>query len=106
MSGGVTQIRGRLPLRVRKEMLKDVLKDSTRVRYTQHVGEGGVRLYEMAAELGIEGILAKRADSPYRRGRTSDGVSASLRRRGSNSERRTPRMRKVPRREVLPATYS
>jgi bifunctional non-homologous end joining protein LigD len=51
-------LRGRdlraLPLLARKEMLlKDVLKDSTRIRYTQHVGEGGVRLYELAAELGI-----------------------------------------------------
>jgi bifunctional non-homologous end joining protein LigD len=34
--------------------------------------ENGVRLYQAAAELGVEGILAKRADSLYRRGRTSD----------------------------------
>jgi hypothetical protein len=33
-----------LPLLTRKEMLKVVLKDSTRIRYTQHVGENGVRL--------------------------------------------------------------
>jgi bifunctional non-homologous end joining protein LigD len=33
-----------------------------------------VRLFQAAAELGVEGIVAKRADSPYRRGRTSDWV--------------------------------
>jgi bifunctional non-homologous end joining protein LigD len=33
-----------------------------------------VRLYQAAAELRIEGIVAKRSDSPYRRGRTSDWV--------------------------------
>jgi ATP-dependent DNA ligase len=39
-----------LPLLTRKELLKDMLKDSTRICYTQHVGKNGVRLYQMAAE--------------------------------------------------------
>jgi bifunctional non-homologous end joining protein LigD len=64
----------RYPLTVRKAMLTDVLKDSTRIRNVQHIGENGVRLFQAAAELGVEGIIAKRADSPYRRGRTSDWV--------------------------------
>src|SRR5687768_6327482 len=55
-------------------MLKDVLKDSTHVRYVQHIGENGVRLFQAAAELRVKGIVAKRADSAYRRGRTSDWV--------------------------------
>ena len=62
----------RYPLTTRKAMLKDVLKDSERIRYVQHIGENGVRLYQAAAELRVEGIIAKRADSPYGRGRTSD----------------------------------
>ena len=64
----------RHPLERRKAMLKDVLKDSTRIRAVQHVGEQGIRLFQVAAELGIEGIVAKRADSTYRRGRTSDWI--------------------------------
>jgi bifunctional non-homologous end joining protein LigD len=64
----------RYPLSTRKAMLKDVLKESTRIRVVQHIGENGVRLFAAAAELGVEGIVAKRADSPYRRGRTSDWV--------------------------------
>jgi ATP-dependent DNA ligase len=46
-------------------MLLDVLKDSARIRYVRHIGENGVRLYQAAAELGVEGIVAKRGDSPY-----------------------------------------
>jgi bifunctional non-homologous end joining protein LigD len=40
----------------------------------QHIGENGVHLFQAAAELRVEGIVAKRADSPYGRGRTSDWV--------------------------------
>ena len=58
----------RYPLTVRKAMLRDVLKDSTRIRYVQHIGENGVRVFQAAA------VIAKRADSPYGRGRTSDWV--------------------------------
>jgi bifunctional non-homologous end joining protein LigD len=64
----------RYPLIRRKAVLKDVLKDSQRIRYVQHVGENGVRLFQAAAELGVEGIIGKRADSLYGRGRTSDWV--------------------------------
>jgi bifunctional non-homologous end joining protein LigD len=62
----------RYPLTTRKAMLKDVLRHSERIRHVTHIGENGVRLYQAAVELGIEGIVAKRADSPYGRGRTSD----------------------------------
>lgn len=47
------------------------------VQFRTHIGENGVRLYQAAAgggQVRIEGIVAKRADSPYRRGRTSDWV--------------------------------
>jgi bifunctional non-homologous end joining protein LigD len=64
----------RYPLTMRKAMLKDVLKDSTRIRCVTHIGENGVRLFQAACELRVEGIVAKRADSPYGRGRTSDWV--------------------------------
>jgi ATP-dependent DNA ligase len=56
-----------------KEMLKDMLKDSTRIRHVQHIGENGARLFQAASALRVEGVIAKRCDSPYRRGRTSEG---------------------------------
>ena len=64
----------RLPLLTRKAMLKDVLKDSARIRHVEHIGEEGERLFKMAERLGLEGIVAKRAASAYPKGRTSDWV--------------------------------
>lgn len=66
------EIRGkdirRLPLLKRKSMLKTVLKGSERIRYVEHVGEEGEKLHAMAEKLGVEGIVAKPAQSLYYRG--------------------------------------
>ncbi len=62
------------PLLKRKDVLKEALRGSDRIRYTAHIGEQGERLFSMAQSLGLEGIIAKRADSGYPRGRTSDWV--------------------------------
>jgi bifunctional non-homologous end joining protein LigD len=63
-----------LPLLKRKAALKVVLKSSKRIKYFDHVPEHGERLYAAVERLGLEGIVAKRADSPYRRGRSKDWV--------------------------------
>jgi hypothetical protein len=39
-----------------------------------HVECDGVSLFQLAAENGIEGIMAKRANSPYRAGRSFDWI--------------------------------
>lgn len=59
------------PLLKRKAALQKVLRGSERIRYLQHVGEEGERLFKMAAGLGLEGIVAKQADRPYYAGRSS-----------------------------------
>jgi bifunctional non-homologous end joining protein LigD len=59
-----------LPLLKRKAALQKELKKAERIVYTQHVGESGDRLFQAANELGLEGIIGKRADSTYPRGRT------------------------------------
>lgn len=64
----------RLPLLKRKAQLERLLRKSTRIRYLTRIGEDGERLYAAAATLELEGIVAKRADAPYRRGRSSDWV--------------------------------
>jgi ATP-dependent DNA ligase len=38
----------------------------------EYVGEQGERLFAAASVLEVEGIVAKRGDSPYRRRRSSD----------------------------------
>lgn len=40
-------------------MLAQVLKDSERIRCTQHIDENRVRLYQVAAELRREGIIGR-----------------------------------------------
>lgn len=63
-----------MPLLKRKALLQRELKVVERLCYCQHVGEVGERLFQKADELGLEGIIAKKADSPYRRGRTPNWV--------------------------------
>jgi bifunctional non-homologous end joining protein LigD len=58
----------RLPLVERKELLRRLLPPAGPLRYADHF-EGGERLFEHAVRLGFEGIVGKRADSPYLVGR-------------------------------------
>jgi bifunctional non-homologous end joining protein LigD len=74
----VLQLRGKdmraLPLLKRKAALQKVLGRLERIRYCQHIGESGEKLFLAADQLGLEGVIGKRANSPYRRGRTTDWV--------------------------------
>src|SRR5713101_3889348 len=53
------------PLLERKQLLQRLLFTSERFRYADHQVEHGKELFEMAREKGLEGIIAKRADSRY-----------------------------------------
>ena len=69
------QIEMPLPLLARKEALAEILKSqpvSSAVRYSDHwIGEGD-RLYQEACRSGLEGVISKRTDQPYRPGRGRD----------------------------------
>ena len=54
-----------LPLMERKAILRRVLKPQGPIRLTPYRRERGVALYEEACRRGWEGVIAKRADSPY-----------------------------------------
>lgn len=58
-----------LPLRRRKELLASVLTDQQHVRISDHVEEFGQAFFAAVAERGLEGVMAKDAESPYRKGR-------------------------------------
>jgi bifunctional non-homologous end joining protein LigD len=65
----------RKPLEERKAVLADLLRKSgagTRIRYTDHVAGNGSIVLEQACRLGLEGVVSKRRDQPYRAGR-NDG---------------------------------
>jgi bifunctional non-homologous end joining protein LigD len=57
------------PLWRRKEMLKPLLRGMSSVLYCDHVEEKGKALFEEARKRALEGIVAKRAASPYQPGR-------------------------------------
>lgn len=60
----------RLPLSERKRLLRRVLPAAGPLRYTDHLEERGEALYQAVVEKGVEGIMAKKADAPYRSGRS------------------------------------
>jgi bifunctional non-homologous end joining protein LigD len=59
-----------LPLTERKAFLIDLLPKLGPVRALDHIEREGDRFLDRVAEIGLEGVIAKRADSPYRGGRT------------------------------------
>jgi bifunctional non-homologous end joining protein LigD len=61
-----------LPLLERKRLLERLLPSRGPLRFAPHFAERGEAVFEQARRLGFEGVVAKRADSPYRAGRSSD----------------------------------
>jgi bifunctional non-homologous end joining protein LigD len=61
-----------LPLRARKALLRRALAFHGPVRLTPHRNRDGEALFREACRKGWEGLIAKRADSPYVHGRSRD----------------------------------
>jgi len=62
----------RLPLRERKQILRKLLAFAGPLRFTEHKDTDGEAYFRQACASGWEGVIAKRADAPYRAGRTRD----------------------------------
>lgn len=71
-----------LPLLARKAILKRVLPSAGPLRYTDHVEDDGESFYDAVSRMGLEGIMAKKADSPYRAGRSPHWVKLRVDRTG------------------------
>ena len=59
-----------LPLVVRKRLLRKLLPPAGAIRFLDHFEGDGELLYQQVQKLGLEGIVAKQADSTYRAGRS------------------------------------
>jgi bifunctional non-homologous end joining protein LigD len=59
-----------LPLAERKRLLADVAPRLGPIRFADHVAKNGLALHREVEARGLEGIMAKRADAPYRAGRS------------------------------------
>ncbi len=60
-----------LPLVARKELLAQAVPKLGPVRLLEHIEREGEAFLEQVEKLGLEGIIAKKADAPYRPGRTA-----------------------------------
>jgi len=66
------------PLLQRKQLLQCLLFPSTEVRFADHQLEKGRELFELARQHGLEGIVAKRADSVYVSDRSSSWLKLKV----------------------------
>ena len=65
----------REPLEVRKATLQSLLRTAKPgVRYNEHLDGDGEIVFKHACKLGLEGIVSKRRDFPYRSGRTKGWI--------------------------------
>jgi len=65
------------PLTVRKAALRGLLKNQPRngpLRYTEDFEERGSTIFKHSCELGLEGIVSKLRDAPYRSGRSENFI--------------------------------
>ncbi len=59
-----------LPLSERKALLQQVVPPTGPLRYLDHIATEGEAVFAQVERLGLEGIIAKKADSAYKGGRT------------------------------------
>jgi bifunctional non-homologous end joining protein LigD len=69
-----------LPLTRRKEFLKSLLPPLGMIRYVDHVPTKGEDLFRAVSDMGLEGIVAKRARSRYVAGRSRDWIKIKCQR--------------------------
>lgn len=71
-----------LPLKARKAILATLIPEQGIIRSGYSVAARGSDFFEAAGKLGLEGIIAKRSDSPYRPGeRTRDWLKIKVQKR-------------------------
>ncbi len=71
-----------LPLIERKRLLNRVLPSAGPVRYCDHVERRGEDFFRQVEAMGLEGMLAKKADSPYVGGRSDEWLKYRVERSG------------------------
>jgi bifunctional non-homologous end joining protein LigD len=63
-----------LPLLERKQLLRTVVPEVGALRFLEHFATHGERVYDQVTKMGLEGVVAKKADAPYRGGRSPNWV--------------------------------
>lgn len=72
------------PLVERRQLLEPIVAGRTgAIRFSEEVHAEGAEFFRAACELGLEGIIAKRRDKPYRSGRRPEWLKIKCTRRDS-----------------------
>jgi bifunctional non-homologous end joining protein LigD len=73
-----------LPLQQRREVLASLKLPADRgsIRAAEHIVGAGGEFFEVSRRHGLDGIVSKRRDQPYRSGRTLDWLKCTHRRHG------------------------
>src|SRR5690606_1821097 len=75
-----------VPLEKRKDLLARLLAahigGRSAIQYSDHVEGDGEALYQRASEIGLEGVISKRADAPYTAGRSATWLKSKAQKLG------------------------
>ena len=63
-----------LPAVTRKEVLRSILPATGALKYVEHFERDGETLYQSVRQMGLEGVVGKRADSKYVMRRSADWI--------------------------------
>lgn len=61
-----------VPLLERKKLLKEILNETSHIKYSDHIDTQGIELFKAAKAKNLEGIIAKRKNSTYTSSRSDD----------------------------------
>ncbi len=66
------------PLLERKSQLEALLnqKNNKVIRYSEHFEQAGETMLSLACRMGLEGVISKQIDAPYRSGRSLDWIKS------------------------------
>lgn len=71
-----------MPLSERRQLLEPIVSGRTgAIRFSEEVHADGAEFFQVACEMGLEGIIAKRRDKPYRSGRRPEWLKIKCVRR-------------------------
>jgi len=71
-----------MPLAERRQLLEPIVAGRTgAIRFSEEVHADGAEFFRVACEMGLEGIIAKRRDKPYRSGRRPEWLKIKCARR-------------------------
>ncbi len=71
-----------MPLSERRQLLGPIVSGRTgAIRFSEEVHADGAEFFQVACEMGLEGIIAKRRDKPYRSGRRPEWLKIKCARR-------------------------